>query len=44
MRVLWIYIGIDYYKQCSYMVVNEGRGKVYRIGRMPVVLEALLDR
>ena len=37
------YIGIDYSEQCSYMVVNEGRGKEYRIGRMPVFFEALPD-
>ena len=37
------YISIDYSEQRSYMVVNEGRGKVYRIGRMPMSFEALPD-
>ncbi len=38
------YISIDYLKQCSYMVVEKGRGKVYRIGGISVFFEALPDR
>lgn len=37
------YISIDYRKQYSYMVVKEIRGKVDRIGGIPVFFKALPD-